>query len=98
MLGGCASKNHRLGEHGIGDTFTCDDCDFYAGAGDRSLLKQHIEKDHRRKYVTCGGNCSDRLYEENSFMCENCESILCKICAQSDNVELCWGCENLLRD
>ena len=55
-------KNHMLGEHGIGDNFHCDHCDFQAG--DRVVLKVHIEKDHIEKYETCGGNCSDRMYEE----------------------------------
>ena len=89
-------ENHMLGEHGIGEMFHCDYCDFRVAH--RSFLKNHIEKDHQTTYETCGGNCSDRLYEENTFKCGNCETILCKICAQSDNHELCWGCDNLLSD
>ena len=89
-------KNHMLGEHGIGEKFNCDYCDYQVA--DRSLLRKHLEKDHQSKYEQCGGNCSDRLYEENTFKCRNCESILCKVCSQSDNDELCWGCENLLSD
>ena len=85
-----------LGEHGIGDMFHCDYCDFRVAQ--RSFLKNHIEKDHQTTYETCGGNCSDRLYEENTFKCGNYETILFKICAQSDNHELCWGCDNLLSD
>ena len=89
-------KNHMLGEHGIGDVFTCDQCNFQSS--ERSFLRNHIEKDHKTKYETCGGNCSDRMYEENTFKCVNCDSILCKICSKSDNIELCWGCDNLLSD
>ena len=89
-------KNHMLGDHGIGDNFKCDYCEFEVG--DKGLLKNHIEKDHQEKYETCGGNCSDRMYDENTFECVNCETRLCIICSQSDNRELCWGCENLLRD
>ena len=89
-------KNHMLGEHGIGDFITCDQCIFQSS--ERSSLRNHIEKDHQTKYETCGVNCSDRMYEENTFKCMNCDSILCKICSQSDNIELCWGCDNLLSD
>ena len=89
-------KNHSLAEHGIGDMFDCDHCDFQVG--DRGKLRKHIEEQHQTKYVTCSGNCSDRMYEENTFKCVNCESILCMNCAQSDNSELCWGCDNLLSD
>ena len=85
-----------LGEHGIGDNFDCDYCDFQVS--DKGLLRNHIEKDHQTKYETCGGNCSDRMYDENTFKCVNCETLLCIVCAQSDNRELCWGCENLLTD
>ena len=59
-------------------------------------LKYIIEKDHNEKYETCGGNCSDRMYEENTFECKNCETMLCKICSQSDKSDYCWGCDNLL--
>ena len=89
-------KNHMLGEHGIGDYFTCDNCDFQVG--DRGMLRQHIEDQHKVEYEMCGGNCSDRLYKENTFKCDNCKSILCIVCALSDNSELCWGCLNLLSD
>ena len=89
-------KNHIIGEHGISDTFDCDECDFKVG--DRDLLRKHIEKSHGTKYEACGGNCSDRMYKENTFKCINCETLLCIICAQSDNSDLCWGCENLLSD
>ena len=85
-----------LGEHGIGEKFVCDDCGFQVS--DRVLLRKHIEKDRQKTYETCGGNCSDRMYEENTFKCSNCETILCIVCSQSDNNNLCWGCENLLRD
>ena len=81
------------GEHEIGDSFACDHCKFQSS--ERSLMSKHIEEEHKIKYETCGGNCSDRMYEENTF---NCESTLCKICSQSDNLELCWGCVNLLSD
>ena len=89
-------KNHMKGEHGIGDFFMCDQCDFQTS--ERGSLKQHTEKEHKTKHKTCGGNCSDRMYAENTFECVNCETVLCKVCSQSDNIELCWGCENLLRD
>ena len=89
-------KNHMLGEHGIGDNFTCDNCDFQVV--DRGMLRKHIEDHHKTKYEMCGGNCSDRLYKENTFKCDNCESILCVVCALSDNSSLCWGCLNLLSD
>ena len=64
-----------LGEHGIGDNFDCDYCDFQVS--DKGLLRNHIEKDHQTKYETCGGNCSDRMYDENTFKCVNCETLLC---------------------
>ena len=87
-------KNNILGEHGIGDRFTCDHCEFQVA--DRGILRKHIEEEHKVKYDTCGGNCSDRMYKENTFKCSSCESVLCVICAQSDKSELCWGCKNLL--
>ena len=89
-------KNHSLGEHGIGEMFNCDHCDFQVG--ERVTLRKHIEEDHQTKYETCGGNCSDRMFEENTFTCDNCESVLCINCAQADNSKLCWGCDNLLSD
>ena len=61
-----------LGEHGIGDSFSCDYCAFLVG--DKGLLRNHIEKDHQTKFETCGGNCSDRMYDENTFKCVNCET------------------------
>ena len=76
-------KNHMLGEHGIGNYFTCDNCDFQVV--DRGMLRQHINDQHNTKYETCVGNCSDRLYKENTFKCENCKSILCIVYALSDN-------------
>ena len=61
-------------------------------------LRKHIEQDHETKYETCGGYCSDIMYKENSFKCVNCEILLFIVCSQSDNNELCWGCDNLLND
>ena len=61
-------KNHNLGEHGIGENFNCDHCGFKVV--NRDLLKKHIEEEHKTKYETCGGNCSDRMYKENTFKCE----------------------------
>ena len=42
------------GEHEIGDSFSCDYCDFQSS--DRSSLRKHIEEEHKTKYETCGGN------------------------------------------
>ena len=88
-------KNHMLGGHGIGNSFQCDHCEYQDC--DRGLLRKHVEKDHAQKYETCGRNCSDRLYEDNTFKCINCETTQCIVCSQSENSEICWGCENLLR-
>ena len=89
-------ENHKLGEHGIGENFNCDHCEFKVA--ERDWLKKHIEEVHKTKYETCQRNCSDRMYKENTFECENCKSVQCMLCSQSDKGELCWGCDNLLCD
>ena len=75
-------KNHIFGEHEIGEYFICDDCEFRVK--ERSSMVKHIEKDHGKVYETCNGNCSDRMYEENSFTCGKCESFLCIICSKTE--------------
>ena len=75
-------RNHLLAEHEIGVYFKCDDCDFTEK--DRGKLIEHIKNKHGQIYLTCGGNCSDRMYEENSFTCGQCDTFLCIICSRSD--------------
>ena len=70
-------KNNMLAEHEIGEYFTCDDCTFKAK--ERSEIMKHIETHHGNEYQMCGGNCTDRLYEENSFTCGTCIAFLCTI-------------------
>ena len=82
-------KNHSLGEHWIGENFNCDHCEFRVA--DRDLLKKHIEEEQKTKYETCGGNCSDWMYNENTFKCENSESVLCMLCYLSDRSESAGG-------
>ena len=68
-----------LGEHVIGNIFSCDHFDFQVGD---SMLRQHIEDHHKTKYETCGGNCSDRLNKENTFEYDNSKSDLCMVCME----------------
>ena len=75
-------KNHMLAEHDIGEYFICDDCTFKAK--DRSEMMKHIETNHGKDYQMCGGNCTDRMYKENSFTCGKCEAFLCTICSKTD--------------
>ena len=75
-------KNHMLAEHEIGEQFSCDDCDFIVV--ERSEMIKHIETSHGKEYKLCGGNCSDRMYKENSFICGKCETFLCKICSRTE--------------
>ena len=75
-------KNHMLAEHKVGEHFSCDDCDFVVV--DRSEMIKHVETRHGKEYKLCGGNCSDRMYTENSFICGKCESFLCIICSRTE--------------
>ena len=75
-------KNHMLAEHGIGECFNCDDCDFMSK--ERMEIIKHIETKHGKGYTMCGGNCTDRLYEENSLTCGTCQAFLCMICSKTD--------------
>ena len=75
-------KNHMLAEHEIGEFYHCDDCD--VKSKERSVMIRHIETLHGEGYRMCGGNCTDRLYEENSFTCGKCEELLCLICSKTD--------------
>ena len=92
-------KNHMLAEHEVGEEFYCDDCEYTAK--DRNDLKGHVESDHVIEYKMCGGNCTDRMYEENSFMCGKCDHVLCIICSKTEINEnsvldadssYCWTC------
>ena len=71
-----------LAEHEIGEQFSCDDCDFIVV--ERSEMIEHVETIHGKEYKLCGGNCSDRMYKENSFICGKCETFLCKICSRTE--------------
>ena len=75
-------KNHMVAEHEIGEYFNCEDCAFIAK--ERSEIMKHIGTHPGKEYQMCGGNCKDRLYEENSFTCGTCEAFLCTICSKTD--------------
>ena len=75
-------KNHMLAEHEVGEHFSCDDCDFVMV--DRSEMIIHVETSHGKEYRLCSGNCSDRMYTENSFICGKCETSLCIICSRTE--------------
>ena len=75
-------KNHMLAEHEIGEHFSCDDCDFVVV--NRSEMIKNVETRHGKEYKLCGGNCADRMYRENSFICGKCEAFLCIICSRTE--------------
>ena len=75
-------NNHMLSEHEIGEQFSCYDCDF--GVVERSEMMKHVETSHGKEYQSCGGNCSDRMYEENSFICGKCKTVLCIISSRTE--------------
>ena len=45
---------------------------------------EHIEVYHGTEFTTCSGNCTDRMYKENSFTCGGCETFLCVICSEAE--------------
>ena len=88
-----------LSEHEIGEDFMCDECDFKEE--DRGKLVEHIEVYHGTEFTTCSGNCTDRMYKENSFTCGGCETFLCVICSETEisesslldpELKYCWSC------
>ena len=92
-------KNHMLAEHEIGDYFICDECDFKVD--DQGKLKEHFKVKHGKEFTVCMGNCTDRMYEENSFTCGKCETFLCALCSKTEisessqldpQLEYCWSC------
>ena len=65
------------------------------------ILKEHIENNHSREFLTCDGNCNDRLYDENAFICETCKDYACIICGKTETPynslfdqekTYCYGC------
>ena len=91
--------NHMTAYHEIDGKHICDDCDF--SSKDRKELKKHIENIHGQNFLTCDGNCNDRLYDENSFTCAKCSDFACIICGKADTTEnpnldpkktYCYGC------
>ena len=85
--------------HELGWKHFCDECNF--GTENRKELKTHIENIHGTKFLTCDGNCNDRLYQENAFTCEVCKDFACKICGLANTTEnpsldprktYCYGC------
>ena len=88
-----------LAEHEIGDYFTCDECNFKVE--DRGNLKEHIKVKHGTEFTICMGNCTDRMYKENSFTCGKCDTFLCVLCSKTKisessqldpELEYCWSC------
>ena len=71
-------KNHMTAYHELGWKHFCDECNF--GTENRKELKTHIENIHGTKFLTCDGNCNDRLYEENAFTCDVCKDFARKDC------------------
>ena len=71
-----------LSEHEIGGNFKCDDCEFVEM--DRGKLKEHVKEKQSKDYEIFGGNCSGRLYEENSFTGGKCNTFLCIICSRTE--------------
>ena len=50
----------------------------------RKELKEHIENNHSREFLSCDWNCNDRLYDENAFTCETCQDYACIICGKAE--------------
>ena len=92
-------KNHMKANHDIGNKYSCDDCEFEEE--NRKELIKHIEIKTNKKYLTCDGNCMDRLYEENSFTCGKCKDYACTTCGKANTnlnkdmdpkIPYCYGC------
>ena len=92
-------QNHMIAYHEIGGKHICDYCVF--SITNRKELKKHIEDIHGENFLTCDGNCNDRLYEENSFTCDKCKDFACTICGKADTADnpsldpkksYCYGC------
>ena len=92
-------QNHMKAYHEDGSIYYCDDCDLQTD--DRKNLKDHVENIHGKTFLTCDGNCNDRLYDENAFTCETCKDYACVRCGKADTAEnsaldpektYCYGC------
>ena len=88
-------KNHMTAYYELGWKHFCDDCDF--GSEDRKEFKNI----HRTNFLTCDGNCNDRLCTENPFTCKTCKDFACIICGLANATEnllldpkksYCYGC------
>ena len=89
-------QNHMKAYHEDGRIYYCDYC--HLQTDDRKHLKDHVENIHGKTFLTCDGNCNDRLYDENAFTCETCKDY---VCGKADTAEhsaldpektYCYGC------